>query len=517
MNGTVDRGRILSALLAAALLLTAVAWLRGAEYDEQYTLFLTGVVARPAWPAGVITAGEVRELQAAHAGLGVIARDLRRTDVHPPLYFWAVAEWRRLVGNSLFGARMASVLFSVVTLSLVAAIARSAGIPVVPAVLLTVGCYGFAYTGAIARGFALAQMLSVAGIAVLLGAERRASRILAAGALLGAATFANYLAVFTACAVPLHAVIARCVALSLRAKRSNPHHGAHHDGDCFASLAMTAGALLAGFAVWLPADLWFFLAQRQSRTGQFTPYEAISAVARLAQYAAATLFGGLPLYVVGTLRTAVTAALALFLIALIGLVIRRWRHIAIPETRLLFAMTAAAPPIGLLLLGFAFDNAPIELRYLAFATPYIGLLLAAALPRHIRHAVLAIQAIALLGLMTHAETMQPARAAAIAAASLVGNGVVLLPRGNDGVGIVGAFAVEAPPTLRLLVIGRDASSAEIRARASGYPRVTLALLGQDEASRATLSVMRQAFADPCWRAAGEGFNVLAFDRICGEE
>jgi hypothetical protein len=30
------------------------------------------------------------------------------------------------------------------------------------------------------------------------------------------------------------------------------------------SLALTAGAFLAGFAIWLPADLWFFLAQRQS-------------------------------------------------------------------------------------------------------------------------------------------------------------------------------------------------------------------------------------------------------------
>jgi hypothetical protein len=29
--------------------------------------------------------------------------------------------------------------------------------------------------------------------------------------------------------------------------------------------------------------------------------------------------------------------------------------------------------------------------------------------------------------------------------------------------------------------------------------------------------MRQAFTDPCWRMAGEGFNVLAFDRICGAE
>jgi Dolichyl-phosphate-mannose-protein mannosyltransferase len=572
------RGRIVSALLAAALVLTAAAWLRGAEYDEQYTLFLTGEVARPTWPAAAITAGEVRELQAAHAGIVGIAHDLRSTDVHPPLYFWAVAEWRRLAGDSLFAARMASVLFSIATLSLVGAIARSAGIPVAPAVLLTVGCYGFAYTGAIARGFALAQMLSVAGIAVLLGAERRASRMLAAGALLGAATFANYLAVFTACAVLLHTFLrslrvphrpsadppwTKCISRGaarqqtflpfllvrhrlsadplcmkipararsrscffLRAKRfqgqarghaRNPHRGAQRDGDCFASLAMTAGAFLAGFALWLPADLWFFLAQRQSRTGQFAPFEVIATAARLAQYAAAALFGGLPLYVDGTLRTAVTAALAVFLFALIALIVRRWRHIATPEARLLFAMAAVAPPIGLLLLGFAFNNAPIELRYLAFATPFIGLLLAAAQPRPIRHAVLAIQAIALLGLMTRAETMQPARATAIAAASLAGDGVVLLPRGNDGVGIVGSFAVEAPPTLRLLVIDRDVSPPQIRARASGYPRATLAMLGQDEASRATLSAMRQAFADPCWRAAGGGFNVLAFDRICEAE
>jgi hypothetical protein len=40
---------------------------------------------------------------------------------------------------------------------------------------------------------------------------------------------------------------------------------------------------------------------------------------------------------------------------------------------------------------------------------------------------------------------------------------------------------------------------------------------RSEENPATLSVMRQALADPCWRAAGEGFNVLAFDRICGEE
>jgi uncharacterized membrane protein len=491
VNGAVRRRPVLAALLAAGLLLTAVAWLRGAEYDEQYTLFLTGRAARPIWPAGVITAAEVRRLQAARAGFIAIARDLRTTDVHPPLYFWAVAAWRGLFGDSLVAARLASVLFSVVTLGLVAAIARAAGIAAAPAMLLTVGCYGFAYTGAIARGFALAQMLSVAGVALLLTEQRRVGRMLAAGLLLGAATFANYLAAFVACATLLHAVIAK---------------------------TWTAGTwlVLLGFAVWLPADLWFFLAQRQSRSAQFAPFEPISALARLAQYEAATVFGGLPLYVEGIARRSVTAVLALFLIGLIALTIRRWRRIAEPATRLLLAMAAAAPPIGLMLLGLAFDNAPIELRYLAFATPFIGLLLAALLPRHIRHAVLAIQAVALFGLMTRPETMQPARATAIAAASLVGDGVVLLPHGNDGVGIVGAFAIEAPPTMRLLVIGSGATPAQIRARAGRYPRAVIAALGQDAASRAALPVMRQAFADPCWRAAGEGFNVLAFDRICGE-
>ena len=134
---------LLPALVAAALVLVSAAWLRSAEYDEQYTLFLTADIARPVWPAGAFPAGEVQRLQAEDATFAAIARDLRSTDVHPPLYFWTVAAWRALVGDSLFAARLASVLFSVASLSLVAAIARLAGIPFVTAVLLTVGCYGF--------------------------------------------------------------------------------------------------------------------------------------------------------------------------------------------------------------------------------------------------------------------------------------------------------------------------------------------------------------------------------------
>jgi len=148
---------IVAALLAAGLLLVAVAGLRGAEYDEQYTLFLTGGTTRPTWPTHAFNAGDVRALQAPRADFARIAHDLRRIDVHPPLYFWIVATWRWLVGDTLFAARLLSVLCSVMTLGLVAAIARAAAIPAVTAILLTLGCYGFAYTGAIARGFALAH------------------------------------------------------------------------------------------------------------------------------------------------------------------------------------------------------------------------------------------------------------------------------------------------------------------------------------------------------------------------
>ena len=225
-----------------------------------------------------------------------------------------------------------------------------------------------------------------------------------------------------------------------------------------------------------------------------------------------TYLADLPLYFTGTASHIVATFLAALLVLIAAMVVVHWRRV--PP---LFVMAALATPVGLLLLAAVFDSTPIELRYLAFAMPFVGLLLASVSPRPMVCAVLAIQAVALVGLMIRPETMQPARATAIAAASLVGDGVVLLPHGNDGVGIVGAFAVESVPELRLLIIRRDATAEQIRARAMPYQRVVLALLDQDADSHATLPHMRAAFADPCWRPAGDGFNVLAFDRICGEE
>jgi 4-amino-4-deoxy-L-arabinose transferase-like glycosyltransferase len=489
--------------LAAALLFGTVSW-RGPEYDEQYTLLLVAGAPRPAWPEAAFTAATIRQLQAGATGAAQIARDLRRTDVHPPLYFWTAAAWHDRVGPGLTRLRLLSVIFALAALAMVGWIASLARIPPARAMAFTLGCYGFAYTAGIARGFALAQFLSLAGVALLLSTERRPRAVLAfaGGLALGAATLTNYLAAFVAGAALLW--------LLLRQPRAP-------------RLWLAA---VIGFSVLLPAALFFFLAQRDSRAGQFLPFELLRSIALLARFGAGAIFGGLPLYVSGTARLLVSGALGGLLAALSALIVWRWRGLARPGARWLLAMAALAPPLGLMLLGLAFDNTPIELRYLSFAVPFAALLLAgslATLPRRLATGVgglvLLIQAASLAGLFLRAETMQPARATAEAAAAAAWpKGVVLLPHGNDGVGIVAAFASEAPDWLPMLVVGRDEPASRTRIRAGAYRRVVLALLGQDEESRATVKSLQVAFAhQPCWRWAASGFNVVAYDRICGED
>ncbi len=192
-------------LLLAAIVLIGAACSRGAEYDEQYTVFLLAGDARPAWPSGIFTAGEVRDRFRGTASPSQIAADLRRGDVHPPLYFWTASLWSRIAGDTLILLRLFSVLCGLGALATVGLIARRIGVPAASAMLLTLGCYAFAYTACVARGFALAQLLALLGVLLALRSGRGAQ----AGLLLGAASFANYLAAFTA--VPILIWLA-CIA-----------------------------------------------------------------------------------------------------------------------------------------------------------------------------------------------------------------------------------------------------------------------------------------------------------------
>ena len=72
------------------------------------------------------------------------------------------------------------------------------------------------------------------------------------------------------------------------------------------------------------------------------------------------------------------------------------------------------------------------------------------------------------------------------AVRLAGDGIVLLPRGNDGVGIVGAFGDRGAPALPILLV-RPPTSSPIGL--PPYRRVALAMLAQDRDSTAAIAAM----------------------------
>jgi hypothetical protein len=461
---------MLAVLLLAALVLGAATWLRGAEYDEQYTLFLTAGTPRPVWPETVFPAGTVATLQGRHASLGTIAADLRTTDVHPPFYFWAVSLWRQAVGPSLMAARLLSVLCGLVSLFMVGIIARRCGIRPTRAMLLTLGCYGFVYTNAIARGFAPAEMLTLCGVALLLH-----RRFLLAGACLGAACCCNYLAVFAAAA---------CVAAA---------------GGWLAALAMLP---------FLGLDAWFFAAQHASRPDQFPPFSIGQSVLRLTEYQGASVFGGLPLYADGPVRIVLAVLVGLVSLAVIGHLWRARSRFAKGAKRILLA-GALAPPAGLLLLGAVFDKTPIELRYLSFGLPFIALLMAAMRAPRLTLCVHAFQAAAILGLLFDPRTMQAARAAATEAARAAEDGIVLIPRGNDGVGIIGSFGIEAPPGMPLLAVGQTDA---IIPYMTGYRRAVVVLMPRDRDSIPVIGRLHDVLTLAGWRRAANGSNIALYEK-----
>ncbi len=465
-------------LAFGAILLVMAALLRDPEYDEGYTAFVTATAARPNWPALPFRAGDVRAAFRPAPTPWAIAGNLRHTDVHPPLYFWTVWAWRRLLGPNLAMTRMLSVLLSLGALAAEAAIAAEAGLPVVTSLLLTLGCYGFVETGIVARGFAMTQCLLLLGLLLTLHADKAARGAgglsLGAGAALGAACFANYLAAFPAAAA----------ALWLGARR--PWQGLR---------------LLLGLMPFCLADLSFFLDQRNSRIGQFPPFGWGAMGAAMAHSLGGAVLGGLPLYLPGrALRLTSAAALGAALAALLLLPVLRWRQLGRPGPRLLLGMAALATPAGLLLMGRAAHSVPVEIRYFAFALPPFVMLLAASvasLPpawaRSVLAALLIVQAASITGLMTRAETMQPEGAAARAAFRAVGEtGLVLLPRGNDGVGVVAAFLTAAPDGLHILLVEPHSRIAALGQAMRAWPRVTAAAIAADSDSLATLPVLADA-------------------------
>jgi hypothetical protein len=475
--------RLAATFVFAAVLLTAVAYLRTPEYDEAYSIFLTAGDPRPAWPTGVFHPADVRHLYAGTSSLAQIAHDLRQGDVHPPLYFWILEFWRRVFGPSWFAARMLSVMFTLGSLAALAWLAGMMEIPVIPALLVALLTYGFAYTGIVARGFALAQMLNIFGVAGVFRSTRHAGvgrhpRLfysLLGGLAFGAASFSNYLACFIGIAVLFWL--------------------AFHRRRLFVPAAL-------GFALLLPADAWFFLAQRNSRANQFDYFSPVHAVVLLAKDGGAALFGGLPVYA-GSGGTFVACGLLLLFIVCIGFVLARRT-----EATALLVMAALAPPLGLLALGIIFNNTPIEIRYLTFSIPYVALLFAQALPSRLLMLLLAVESLGIAGLALAPATMQPQAAAAREAARLATpQTLILVPYGNDGVGVPGPFIASAPDDLRIQLF--HGTQPDL----GGETRLILVTINADDSSRAASAEVAAALS-ACWRQTAATKLKKIFIRTC---
>lgn len=180
---------------------------------------------------------------------------------------------------------------------------------------------------------------------------------------------------------------------------------------------------------------------------------------------------------------------------------------------------AIAPPLGLFFLGAVFNTTPIELRYLTFGLPFVALSVAESLPPVGRSGfpgrfvfltlLLSLQFVSIAGLLFSPRTMQPARLAASEAARLAGDAAVLVPAGNDGVGIVGAFGIEVPPGLPILLIR---PGDPILDRVAPYHRVGLALLAEDRDSTASIAAARNIFNQPNWHRVAIGSNFEVYER-----
>lgn len=525
--------------------LTAAAVLRSTEYDENYSIFVTGGDARPAWPTTVFTPAEARAPFEARTGLVDIARLLRETDVHPPLYFWALAAWRQVTGDGLLALRAFSILFSTGAVAVWMAAAWRAGLPPLAVGVATTLAYGFGYTGHLARGFALAHLLVALTVLAAIEASRRSGRAVAptgrappgtgsltwtatAGLAAGLASFTNYLAVF-----PVAAVLAWLVLAppGWNAPSWNaPAWGAR------VKLALAAGL---PFTFVQFGNIYFYRAQAGSRPEQFEPFSLLPAVLRLGQFNAANLFGALPLYVADGVWWAAVAGLVVLLPVAAALAIAlRWR--ALGPTRWLWLMGFLAPSAGLLALGAAFGNTPVELRYLAFAAPFAAALAAGGAAAWAGRApeagpvpgsghpsaaalgfglLLAVQATGTLGMALHPATQQTYRHAIVAVAPLLGPETLLLvPFGNDGVGLVGSVLQEAPASQPLLVV-RLADAAAVPSRSAGFRRLILLDIGDRDGREQMRRAMATLRADADWRDGGTSwrdgrrdFSAAVFER-----
>jgi hypothetical protein len=124
------------------------------------------------------------------------------------------------------------------------------------------------------------------------------------------------------------------------------------------------------------------------------------------------------------------------------------------------------------------------------------------------------------GMILHPATQQAYRDALQALAPALGRDTLLLvPHGNDGVGVVGAVLAEAPPDQRILIL-REAEAARIPEQAGRFTRLVLLGITDRDGARQAARAREVLAADPGWREAAiawrdarRGFSATVYEAV----
>jgi len=353
--------RPLTLLLAVLFVATEIQLLavynRAILDDENITLLQTAGNVNPSWPRAPARAGVTKRFFRGSPPLSSIIENLRKRDVHPPVYSVLLACWRRLFGFSLETARMFSVsctLASIIGLYLLLRAGRAER-PHISLLVYSLSAVAPCF-GSLARNYALATLLIVvAALAAFLAAKRieqgrvGAALALAAATACGMAFQTNYLSLF-----PAGVILIWLSARIWRRRRM---------------LALVSPFL--AFAIGSVG--WSVLhSQLGARPDQAAGFEGWPAeILSLLQSNADLLFS--PVFVLTRAMGwgVVLLLCALVLACLYGLT-RTWRT-ADRSFWILILGLSFAPSVGLALLDHKFDKSlSVASYYIGFAGPFLA-------------------------------------------------------------------------------------------------------------------------------------------------
>ncbi len=347
---------LLAVLIVAGEIQLVSVYNRAIWDDEAITLLETSGHALPSWPRAPARAAAAKPFYQGSPPLGSITEDLRRTDIHPPVYYVLLACWRRFVGFSIESARMFSVICSLASIIGLYFLLR-AGQAKRPHVSLLVYALSTsaAFFGALARNYAFATLLIIAAaLAAFLASQRIAQNragtalALAAAAACGVAFQTNYLTLFPAGVILLW--LSACVWRRQR----------------WLAIASPLLALAIGSVGW--SVLRNQLGARPDQAAGFKgwPLEILSLVEANSDLLWSPMLAPFALH-----RSVVLLLVVLILASLYGLA-RDWRTVDRSFWILILGL-GFAPSVGVALLDLIFDKSlSYEVLYIGMAGPFLA-------------------------------------------------------------------------------------------------------------------------------------------------